>query len=165
MAAMTGALSRHAAFELAVNTALNDFPNVEAIREEQRKCLKHLVDGIDVFAILPTGFGKSLIFQLFPRIKHALERRQESRPFTIVVVTPLTAIMKDQVEHLNRIGVAAAMIGEDMDEAVKSGSYEIVYGSPEAWLSKEWTKELQEGKLGKQVAAIAIDEVHSITEW
>ena len=65
MAAMTGALSRHAAFELAVNTALNDFPNVEAIREEQRKCLKHLVDGIDVFAILPTGFGKSLIFQLF----------------------------------------------------------------------------------------------------
>ena len=118
-----------------------------------------------MFAILPTGFGKSLIFQLFPRIKRALERRQESRPFTIVVVTPLTAIMKDQVEHLNRIGVAAAMIGEDMDEAVKSGSYEIVYGSPEAWLSKEWTKELQEGKLGKQVAAIAIDEVHSITEW
>ena len=165
MAAMTGALSRHAAFELAVNTALNDFPNVEAIREEQRKCLKHLVDRIDVFAILPTRFGKSLIFQLFPRIKRALERRQESRPFTIVVVTPLTAIMKDQVEHLNRIRVAAAMIGEDLDEAVKSGSYEIVYGSPEAWLSKEWTKELQEGKLGKQVAAIAIDEVHSITEW
>ena len=56
------------------------------------------------------------------------------------------------------------MIGEDMDEAVKSGSCEIVYGSPEAWLSKEWTKELQERKLGKQVAAIAIDEVHSITE-
>ena len=44
MAAMTDALSRHAAFELAVNTALNDFPNVEAISEEQRKCLKHLVE-------------------------------------------------------------------------------------------------------------------------
>ena len=52
-----------------------------------------------------------------------------------------------------------------MDEAVKSGSCEIVYRSPESWLSKEWTKERQEGKLGKQVAAIAIDEVHSITEW
>ena len=98
MAAMIGAFSRHAAFELAVNTALNDFPNVEAIREEQRNCLKHLVDGIDVFAILPTGFGKRLIFQLFPRIKRALERRQEGMPFTILVVTPLTAIMKDQVE-------------------------------------------------------------------
>ena len=45
-------------------------------------------------------------------------------PFTIVVVTPLIAIMKE--EHLNKIGVAAAMMGEDVDEPVKSGSCEIV---------------------------------------
>ena len=85
-------------------------------------------------------------------------------PFTIVVVTPLIAIMKDQVEHLNKIGVAAAMMGEDVDEAVKSGTCEIVYWSQKSWLLKEWTKGLQEGKLGKQVAPIAIDEVHSITD-
>ena len=42
-------------------------------------------------------------------------------PFTLVVVTPLIAIMKDQEKHLNKIGVAAAMIGEDVDEAVESG--------------------------------------------
>ena len=48
-------------------------------------------------------------------------------PFKIVVATPLIAIMKDQVEHSNKIGVAAAMIGDDVDEAVKSGSREIVY--------------------------------------
>ena len=65
--------SRHAEFELATNTALSDFPNVEAKREEQRNCLKHLVRRIVVFAILPTGFGKSFIFQLFPQIKRALE--------------------------------------------------------------------------------------------
>ena len=73
MAVMTDYTSRHAEFELATNTALSDFPNVEAKREEQRNCLKHLVGRIDVFRILPTGFGKSLIFQLFPRIKPALE--------------------------------------------------------------------------------------------
>ena len=56
------------------------------------------------------------------------------------------------------------MMGEDVDEAVKSGSCEIVYCSPKSRLSKEWTKGLQKGKLGKQVAAIAIDEVHSITD-
>ena len=72
-------------------------------------------------------------------------------PFTIVVVTPLIAIMKDQVEHLNKIGVAAAMMGEDVDEAVKSGSCEIVYCSPKSWLSKEWTKGLQKGKLGSKL--------------
>ena len=80
------------------NTALRDF-DVEAKREEQRNCLKHLVGRIDVFAILPTAFGKSLIFQLFPRIKRALELRQDRMPFTIVVVTPLIVIMKDQVER------------------------------------------------------------------
>ena len=53
------------------------------------------------------------------------------------------------VEHLNKIGVAAAMMGEDVDEAVKSGSCEIVYWSPKSWLSKKWTKGFQKGKLGK----------------
>ena len=91
----------------------------EAKREEQRNCLKHIVGRIDVFAT--TGFGKSLIFQLFPRIKPALEWMQDRMPFTIVVVTPLIATMKDQVELLNKIGVAAAMVGEDVDKAVKSG--------------------------------------------
>ena len=55
-------------------------------------------------------------------------------PFTIVVVTPLITIMKDQVEHLNKIGVVAAMMGEDVAEAVKSGSCEIVYCNPKSWL-------------------------------
>ena len=73
MAVMTDSTSHHAEFKLATNTAMSDFPKVEAKREEQRNCLKHLVGRIGVFAILPTGFGKSLIFQLFPRIKGALE--------------------------------------------------------------------------------------------
>ena len=66
MVVMTDSSSHHAEFELATNTALSDFPNVEAKCEEQRNCLKHLVSRKDVFAILSTGFGKSLIFQLLP---------------------------------------------------------------------------------------------------
>ena len=89
---------------------------------------------------------------------------------TIIVVTPLVAIMKDQVEQLKRIAIKATAIGfgteEGMDEhAAKCGECEIVYGSPESWLSKEWRTELQSGQLGKNVVAIAIDKVHSITEW
>ena len=71
---MTDSTSRHAELKLATNTALSDFPNGEAKREEQRNCLKHVVGRIGVFANFPpTGFGKILIFQLFPRIKRALE--------------------------------------------------------------------------------------------
>ena len=54
MAVMTDSTCRHAEFKLATNTALSDFPNVEAKREEQRNCLKHVVGRIDVFAILVT---------------------------------------------------------------------------------------------------------------
>ena len=100
MAVTTDSTSRPE-FELAINTALSDFPNVEAKREEQRNCLKQVVGRIDVFAISPTGFGKSLIFQLCPRIKRTLEGRQDRMPVTIVVVTPLITIM-DQVEYLNK---------------------------------------------------------------
>ena len=67
MAVMTDSTSRHAEFELEINTTQNDFQNVVAKREEQRK------GRIDVFTISPTGFGKRLIFQLFPRIKRALQ--------------------------------------------------------------------------------------------
>ena len=143
MAVMTDSTSRYEEFELATKAVLSDFANMVAKREEQRNCLKHLVDRIDVFVILLTGFGKSLIFQLFPRIKRALELRQDRVPFTIVVVTPLIAITRDQVEHLSKTGVAAAMMGEDVNEAVKSGSCEIVYWSPKSWLSKEWTKDFK----------------------
>ena len=62
MAVMADSTSRHAEFELAANTALSDFPNVEAKRKEQRNCLKQIVGRIDVFAVSPTGFGKSSNF-------------------------------------------------------------------------------------------------------
>ena len=77
MAVMTDSTSRPE-FELATNTALSDFPNVEAKREEQRNCLKHVVGRIDVFAISPTGFGKRPIFQLFPR---AFDKRMSANLF------------------------------------------------------------------------------------
>ena len=60
--------SSHADLESIINNAIEHFPHVESLRDEQKICLKNLVEGKDVFAILPTGFGKSLIFQLFPRI-------------------------------------------------------------------------------------------------
>ena len=160
--------SSHADLESIINNAIEHFPHVESLRDEQKICLKNLVEGKDVFAILPTGFGKSLIFQLFPRIMSIVKETVGVSVQTIIVVTPLVA-MKDQVEQLERIARKATAIGlgtkEGMDEhAAKCGRCEIVYGSPESWLSKEWRTELQSGQLGKNVVAIAIDEVHSITE-
>ena len=69
--------------------------------------------GRSPIATLPTGFGNSLIFQLFPRLINALQR---NAVFKIIVVTPLVAIMKDQVEQLQSIGIRALAIGVDEEE-------------------------------------------------
>ena len=72
-------------------------------------------------------------------------------PFTIVVVTPLIAIMKDQVEHLNKIGVAAAMMEEDVDEAVKAKAVKLYTEVPNRGFlrngQKDSKKESLESKL------------------
>ncbi|XP_068762083.1 ATP-dependent DNA helicase RecQ-like [Montipora capricornis] len=154
-------------FDETVAECLKVFPNVQTLRFEQKLCLLNLIRGKDVFTMLPTGFGKSIIFQLFPRVIKALQSCE--RIFTIIVVSPLVSIMRDQVEELKKLGFLAAAIGiEDSnedEEKVRNGQCEIVFGSPESWLSKAWIKELKDGKLGKQTAAIALDEVHSVTEW
>ena len=95
----------HAKFQIAVNNVLGNFPHIVSLRKEQVDCLENLsnlVAGKDVFAILPTGFGKSLIFQLFPRIINMLNGRDQGTVSTIIVVNPLVAKMKDQVEQLCR---------------------------------------------------------------
>ena len=69
--------------------------------------------GRGLIAILPTGFRNSLIFQLFPRLINTLQRNAVSK---IIVVTPLVAIMKDQVEQLQSIGIRALAIGVDEEE-------------------------------------------------
>ncbi|XP_068671131.1 ATP-dependent DNA helicase RecQ-like [Montipora foliosa] len=152
----------------AINNILKDFLHVEHLREEQEDCITNLVNGKDDFAILPTRFGKSSIFQLLPRVMSSMNEKDDAFS-KIIMVSPLVAIMKDQVEQLNKIGVSATAIGideVDMDkEAAKNGKCKIVYRSPETWLSKVWRKELQGAQLGMQTVAIAIDEVHSVTEW
>jgi len=54
---------------------------------------------------------------------------------------------------------------EDYEKKTREGRCEIVFGSPETWLSKSWRKELQYGKLGQQTSALALDEIPSVTEW
>lgn len=115
MAAVRGLSS---SVKSVINNVLRDFPHVERLRKEQEDCLTNLVNGKDVFAILPTGFGKSLIFQLFPRVMSALNEKDDAVS-TIIVISPLVAIMKDQVDQLMKIAVSATAIGideDDMDE-------------------------------------------------
>ena len=102
-----------------------------------------LACGKDVFAIMPRGFGKTIIFQLFQRLTKAALTLENS---TIIVFSPLTSLMRDQVEQLKKLGFLAAAIAiteveENDEKRVTQGKCEIVFGNLESRLVKKWQKQ------------------------
>jgi len=128
-------------------------------RPLQREIIEANLVGEDVFALLPTGGGKSLCFQL-PAL---------ARPGLTVVVSPLIALMKDQVDALQASGVAATFLnstlGADESRARLSGlhrgEYKLLYVAPERLMLEGWVEKLK----AWNVTAIAIDEAHCVSEW
>ncbi len=130
-----------------------------SFRPLQREICEATLAGRDVFALLPTGGGKSLCFQL-PAL---------ARPGLTVVVSPLIALMKDQVDALQASGVAATFLNStlDGDEArarlrgLHRGEYKLLYAAPERLLLEGWAENLRQWN----VSALAIDEAHCVSEW
>jgi len=130
-----------------------------AFRPLQREIIEAALADQDVFALLPTGGGKSLCFQLPALMRSGLT----------VVVSPLIALMKDQVDQLQAAGVAATYLNStlDADEArsrlagLHRGEWRLLYVAPERLMLENW----QENLKAWNVTAIAIDEAHCISEW
>ena len=128
-------------------------------RPLQREIIEANLVGEDVFALLPTGGGKSLCFQL-PAL---------ARPGLTIVVSPLIALMKDQVDALQASGVAATFLNSTLgaDEArarlrgLHRGEYKLLYVAPERLMLEGWVENLK----AWNVTAIAIDEAHCVSEW
>jgi ATP-dependent DNA helicase RecQ len=128
-------------------------------RPLQREICEASLAGRDVFALLPTGGGKSLCFQLPALI----------RPGLTVVVSPLIALMKDQVDALEASGVAATFLnstlGADESRArlrgLHRGEFKLLYAAPERLMLEGWTENLR----AWNVTCLAIDEAHCVSEW
>lgn len=130
-----------------------------SFRQGQEAIIDSILDGNDTLALLPTGGGKSVCFQVPALVK----------PGICIVVSPLIALMKDQVEHLQKRGIAAAAIYSGMhyrdidrilDNAV-FGGLKFLYLSPE-----RLTTELAQERIRKMdVNLLAVDEAHCISQW
>ena len=128
-------------------------------RPLQREIMEAVVAGRDVAAILPTGAGKSLCYQLPALVCDGLT----------VVVSPLIALMKDQVDQLQAAGVAATFINSTLDGAemyhrlsgLDQGRYKLLYVAPERLMMPDFLPRLGEWK----AMALAVDEAHCISEW
>src|SRR6185503_20004493 len=121
--------------------------------------MQDVLDGRDVFALLPTGGGKSLCFQLPALVREGLT----------VVVSPLIALMKDQVDALPASGVAATFLNSSLDgdeararlRGLHAGEYKLLYDAPERLMLDGWSDNLQKWN----VTCLAIEEAHCVSEW
>src|SRR5690606_32016453 len=112
-----------------------------SFRPLQREIIEATLAGRDVFAVMPTGGGKSLCFQL-PALL---------RPGLTVVVSPLIALMKDQVDQLQAAGVAATYLNSTLDAAearsrlagLHRGSWRLLYVAPERLMLENWQENLR----------------------
>src|SRR3954467_11413395 len=131
----------------------------DSFRPLQAEIITDALAGGDVFALLPTGGGKSLCFQLPALLRDGLT----------VVVSPLIALMKDQVDALTTSGIPATFLNSTLDGAqararlrgLHQGEYRLLYAAPERLMLPGFAEKLA----AWNVTQIAVDEAHCISEW
>ncbi|MFC6325257.1 DNA helicase RecQ [Microbacterium koreense] len=131
----------------------------DAFRGDQADIVEHVIDGGDAVVLMPTGGGKSVTYQVPALV----------RAGTGLVVSPLIALMHDQVDALRANGVRAAYLNSTqspsdraaVERAYLDGELDLLYVAPERLSGTATTKLLQRGKL----SVIAIDEAHCVSQW
>ncbi|MFC4162026.1 ATP-dependent DNA helicase RecQ [Epilithonimonas zeae] len=142
-----------------IHQTLKQFWGFDEFRSSQKNIILSIVNGKDTLALLPTGGGKSLCYQLPAIVLQG----------TCLVISPLLALMRDQIDALQAIGIEAELLSSDLDEfeeesvynRCKEGLIKILYISPERLQNQLFLRSIQE----IEVSFIAVDEAHCISEW
>lgn len=131
----------------------------DAFRGPQAAIIEHLVAGGDCLVLMPTGGGKSLCYQLPALLREG----------TGIVISPLIALMQDQVEALRQLGVRAARLDSTRsaaeaaatEHALRNGELDLLYVAPERLLTERFLDLIERSR----IALFAIDEAHCVSQW
>jgi ATP-dependent DNA helicase RecQ len=131
----------------------------DSFRGNQEPVIKNILDGKNTFVIMPTGAGKSMCYQL-PAIV---------RPGTAIVISPLIALMKNQVDQMNAVGINARFLNSTLTKtqinklkkATLAGEVKLLYVAPESLTKEDNIEFLKQAN----ISFAAIDEAHCISEW
>src|SRR6202167_4553287 len=140
-------------------TILRDVFGYDSFRGQQEDVITHVIGGGDALVLMPTGGGKSLCYQIPALV----------RPGTGVVVSPLIALMQDQVQALRQLGIRADFLNSTQDSGTrhvveqqfKAGELELLYLAPERLPTEAPLRLLDADK----VSVFAIDEAHCVSQW
>ena len=151
----------------APETVLHEVFGYPAFRGAQAEIVGHVVAGGDALVLMPTGGGKSLCYQVPAIVRHRAGQG------VAIVVSPLIALMHDQVGALHEAGVSAAFLNStlDGDEArqverdLLSGKLTLLYAAPERILTPRFMAMLASLHERRQLSLFAIDEAHCVSQW
>jgi ATP-dependent DNA helicase RecQ len=144
---------------ISLKTELKKIFGYDEFRGAQEKIILNILAGKNTFVIMPTGAGKSLCYQLPAIVKEG----------TAIVISPLIALMKNQVDQMVSVGVNAKFLNSTLSKAeivkvkkeITSGEVKLLYVAPESLTKEENIAFLRNAN----IAFVAIDEVHCISEW
>ncbi|MBU1351962.1 MAG: DNA helicase RecQ [Gammaproteobacteria bacterium] len=149
------------------HTVLHDVFGYEQFRGPQQGIVEHVIAGGDALVLMPTGGGKSLCYQV-----PAIVRQQQGRGVTIVI-SPLIALMHDQVGALHEAGVSAAFLNstlsydetQDVELRLQTGDITLLYAAPERLNTPRFLGLLDSLYQGGHLSLFAIDEAHCVSQW
>jgi ATP-dependent DNA helicase RecQ len=143
----------------AISKLLRGVFGVERLRDGQQQVIDSVLDGKDTLAIMPTGSGKSLCYQIPAKMLKG----------TTIVVSPLISLMQDQLEKLGQLGIRAAQVNSSLSadeehaalEGIRNRTHEIVFCTPERLAQPGFIEVLKD----VPIALVVIDEAHCISQW
>jgi len=152
-------MTEAAASTTDVHDVLVERFGLDAFRPGQEQVIDALLAGRSALAVFPTGSGKSLCYQLPALLLDGVT----------VVVSPLIALMKDQIDYLTSRGIEAARLDSSLDatqardvsDRLRSGSLKLLYVAPERFNNERFLAQLESAK----ISLFAVDEAHCISEW
>ncbi|WML36973.1 DNA helicase RecQ [Clostridium sp. OS1-26] len=138
---------------------LKKYYGYSEFRVAQEQIVESILKGKDTLAIMPTGAGKSICFQIPALLMEGIT----------IVISPLISLMKDQVDYLRQIGIEAAYINSSLDNLelqetlfyARSGKYKLIYIAPERLESESFCNLLKE----LNIPLVAVDEAHCVSQW